>query len=524
MSSKHLPPRPNAEHLRNQAKRLLKAFRARDSEALERFGAVLPKYADSQDADTSLADAQSVIAREFGFDSWRALMDHLAARGEMKGDADAVTVERFIDRAVATNCNAEDHLHATEFREACDMLATHPKLSSETFETSIVTGNVQAVARAIGNDASVATTPCGVRRWSPILYASYSRLHRHTDRGYPRRLTEIARLLLDNGADPNAWFPLDEGAGTALFGAIGVSLNPDLARLLLERGANLDDDEAYYHAGEAPIACARALADHGLDREHLTTTLFRKLDFEEQDAVRALLEMGADPNDARRFGKTALQHAIIRYRSIEIIDTLLDANADPNLEVDEQSAFVLAAVRGRKDVMDSIQTRGFAGTPTTKEQFVSACAMADEPGARKILETAPNVLGELTESDQACLTYAAVQGHADAVHLMLDLGFDIEARGQYRFTALHQAGWYGHLDIVKLLIDRGADLTATHDFNGTPLSSSIYGWVTGKGNDREAEGIIDALIEAGADYGRIQLPTGHEVVDRVLGERKAISD
>ena len=44
--------------------------------------------------------------------------------------------------------------------------------------------------------------------------------------------------------------------------------------------------------------------------------------------------------------------------------------------------------------------------------------------------------------------------------------------------------------------------------------------MTGKGKDREAEGIIEALIETGADYARIELQTGHVVVDRVLGEIK----
>jgi hypothetical protein len=48
------PARPNLEHLRNEAKERLKTMRA-------------------QDAAVRLADAQRLVAREYGFASWRQL-------------------------------------------------------------------------------------------------------------------------------------------------------------------------------------------------------------------------------------------------------------------------------------------------------------------------------------------------------------------------------------------------------------------------------------------------------------------
>ena len=42
MSTRRLPARPNLEHLRNQAKDLLKAYRARHPAALVRFREALP--------------------------------------------------------------------------------------------------------------------------------------------------------------------------------------------------------------------------------------------------------------------------------------------------------------------------------------------------------------------------------------------------------------------------------------------------------------------------------------------------
>jgi Lon protease-like protein len=73
-----LPPRPNLDHLKSQAKDLLDAHRRRDREAFERIRSAVPAYANKSDdaigaAPFALHDAQSAIAREYGFLSWAAL-------------------------------------------------------------------------------------------------------------------------------------------------------------------------------------------------------------------------------------------------------------------------------------------------------------------------------------------------------------------------------------------------------------------------------------------------------------------
>ena len=70
-----LPARPNLEHLRNQAKDLLKAYRSGDPPAIVRFRKSLPRYSLLTDDDLarlslSLGDAQRVIAVEYGFSNW----------------------------------------------------------------------------------------------------------------------------------------------------------------------------------------------------------------------------------------------------------------------------------------------------------------------------------------------------------------------------------------------------------------------------------------------------------------------
>lgn len=89
MSSK-LPPNPNLQQLRKQAKRLLKMHRAGDADASARFVACLPRLSgvgasEVGQARLALADAQSVIAREYGFDSWARLareVESLASQSE----------------------------------------------------------------------------------------------------------------------------------------------------------------------------------------------------------------------------------------------------------------------------------------------------------------------------------------------------------------------------------------------------------------------------------------------------------
>jgi hypothetical protein len=71
-----LPLNPTLEHLKRQAKTLLKAYRAGDTEASSRIHAQLKDFSSS--SRFLLADAQLVIAREYGFPNWAKLKLHVA--------------------------------------------------------------------------------------------------------------------------------------------------------------------------------------------------------------------------------------------------------------------------------------------------------------------------------------------------------------------------------------------------------------------------------------------------------------
>jgi hypothetical protein len=79
-SPSRLPARPSLEQLQKQAKELLRQYRAGESTALQRFGAATPgPGAPTLSREAALADAQFVIAREYGFETWAKLKHHLEA-------------------------------------------------------------------------------------------------------------------------------------------------------------------------------------------------------------------------------------------------------------------------------------------------------------------------------------------------------------------------------------------------------------------------------------------------------------
>lgn len=87
---RQLPPQSSLRQLKSQAKDLRKACEARDPAALARVRGYHPKHSSSSDEapasrPLSLQDAQLVIAREYGHESWPRLA---AAVGNGEGETD----------------------------------------------------------------------------------------------------------------------------------------------------------------------------------------------------------------------------------------------------------------------------------------------------------------------------------------------------------------------------------------------------------------------------------------------------
>ena len=81
MPARALPARADLDHLKHEAKALHKAFHEGRDDALARIHAVLG------DAQTlKLADAQRVVAREYGFPTWARLRAQVKALRGLNGE------------------------------------------------------------------------------------------------------------------------------------------------------------------------------------------------------------------------------------------------------------------------------------------------------------------------------------------------------------------------------------------------------------------------------------------------------
>ncbi len=75
-----LPPNPSLEHLKKQAKDVLKSYQSGDIQVCKLLQKYLPRFARQSDQEIlagriSLHDAQHVVARWYGFDNWSALRE-----------------------------------------------------------------------------------------------------------------------------------------------------------------------------------------------------------------------------------------------------------------------------------------------------------------------------------------------------------------------------------------------------------------------------------------------------------------
>ena len=180
---RQLPSRPSLEQYRKQAKDFVKACRTGDSESLWQVRKYHPRYHVPRDhveaaklrsgqlldsvvntASFTLADAQLVIARAHGFESWPKFAKHLEG------------LER-------------ENFPVANFERAAD---------------AIVTGDRTTLEHLLGEDPELIRVHSARAHRAMLLhYISANGVERFRQKT-PRNIVEIARLLLNAGADVNA--------------------------------------------------------------------------------------------------------------------------------------------------------------------------------------------------------------------------------------------------------------------------------------------------------------------------------
>lgn len=294
MPVRPLPEKPNIDHLRYQAKDLLKAHAARDGGAAQRIREFHPRFKEAADevilaATLSLTDAQLTIARQYGFKSW-ARLNAVVQSPELASRLKLPHHERIKDEAFRRGVALIDAGDAAGLREH---LKRHPQLVHQRVEFE--GGNYFSNPTLL---EFVAENP--IRRGS-----------------LPKNIVEVAKVILDAGADRHS---MNGALGLVATGRVARECGVQIALidLLCDRGAKPDAAlEAAVAHGE--FDAARALMQRGAGE-----TLPAAAGFGNLENARRLLPQAGD-SDRRKALALASQ-----YGREEIVRLLLEAGVDPN--------------------------------------------------------------------------------------------------------------------------------------------------------------------------------------------------
>jgi ankyrin repeat protein len=207
MDARELPARPSVEQYRKQAKDLVKACKSGDPDAIQRIKRYHPhagKRSGSGDKIT-LADAQSVIAREHAFESWPKFARHIEAL-------------------------AGENSPVSQFEEAAD---------------AIVAGDTATLTRLLReNPELIRERSTRLHRATLLHYVSANGFEDYRQKS-PRNAVEIAKLLLQAGAEVDA--VADTYGKSTTLGLTASSVHPKRAGVqialldtLLTAGAAID--------------------------------------------------------------------------------------------------------------------------------------------------------------------------------------------------------------------------------------------------------------------------------------------
>lgn len=434
--SRQLPPSPSLEQLKKQAKSLLKRQQAADPEALNRIRENHPRWKNltqerAAASPFALADAQLVIAKEYGFASWSKLQSHVKTLEAASSTAEAVASLR-------------DAAGKGDLARLNALLDAHPELIDERGGEGVRTALHQAV---FGNSEAA------------------------------------VKLLLERGANPNIRCEGDNAY--PLHFAVEKHRFP-IIRLLVEHGGDTIGEGDYHELGVIGWATAwdyiqpnpeivRYLVAHGARHN-----IFSAVAVGDVEAIRELV--ARTPSDLeRRMNGTIMRrmplHLAVVKNQPAAMTTLLDLGA--NLEsIDEArfSALDLAAFEGRHDLAQALLERG------AKVRLPAAVALHRTADVETLLRRDP---GTLKPGGGWCnlIVRASERAPGDAIETLIRNGASVNIHDNPKtaidntsgYTPLHAAAWCGNMSAIEVLMRHGADVRAREEkYHGTPAGWADY--------------------------------------------------
>ena len=376
LPTRRMRKHPDLEQLKRQAKELLRSFVAGEAEAAAEVNA---HYRLADSSKFALHDAQLVIARSYGFESWPKL----------KAYVDGVTVKRLADA-----------IRADDLAQVRTMLQARPELAD--------------------------------------LPMSYGDEHRPIHHAVMKRSPEMVRLLMRHGAnarqgiDPHrdattAWTIAKERAYDEI-----VAIIEDEEQRRVEGSRAPDTDLIGDEAARAAIASGDL--EWVLER-HAEGTLLNPIRWDggglltvavrhnRPEMLSLLLDFGFDPDERVSSGEGdwvaysqgyPLWHCAALGRR-DMAEMLLRRGANPNVHVDSSGSAVYSAYSHKQwDMVELLRRHGGVVTPdiaaTYRQTDLARQMLADE--ARGVSPGKP-VAEEL-------LRHGASGGALDIVRMALE--------------------------------------------------------------------------------------------------------
>jgi ankyrin repeat protein len=449
------------DNLRKDAKRWLKAVREQQPDARNRLHLAWPEAP----AGAGLRDIQHALARERGFESWTALKTATLQRERQAAGDQADRVATFLEFACWDHHVSGRGDYAMHEAAGLRLFARHPNIARDSLYTAIVCGEIDEVERRLAAQPALVNEKGGPRGWEPILYLCFARLPLPAARDHA---LAMARLLLDRGANPNAFYMAGGAPYSALVGVAGEGeqdaaphpLREPLYELLLERGAGPYDGQVLYNThfhGDVrwwmELTYARAVA------------LGRRADWDNPEWP--MFDMGGYGSGARFL----LQVALDRHDAA-LVEWLLARGANPDAapardpRFSKRSLYEDAQRRGRDEIAALLLRHG--ATPralvlTDEEAFLDACMRLDRQAAQALLDKHPGYL-----QSPSAIFEAARRNRPDVVTLLLDLGVPLEIEDEHRQRTMHMTVEHSSVAVAELLVARGAEVDPQETRWGAP--------------------------------------------------------
>ena len=419
-----LPARPSLEQLRKQAKHLLRDLRAGNADSATRLRAVLPHLVDGG-SEVALADAQFVLAREYGFRSWAELVHN-------------------VERIAPPNESLPHRPPIRPLELRSGRVITLPDGSSAPADT-VWSMYLAAHAGDLNQvKALVARHPGLVRHeynYTPPVYFAVREGH-----------TRLVRFLLDHGGvDPSyRSYPFQDTLLTIAEDREHSAVSAVLRERMAKRFALTDGMTAILEAAH------------------------------KGDLVGVEQELRRDPSLARGSndrGMTPL-HAAANNGHLAVVRALLDAGAPVDAVMGDGFRPVHNALmpRGRerpapeasRAVADALIAHGASYT------VVVALLRGDRQFAINALARDSSLANFEDTCHRRPISIAAERDDLEMVRLLLQHGADpnLPEEGAPRGGALWTAVYHRRREMARLLVKHGADPNAMVESSGTPVGQA----------------------------------------------------